>query len=189
MQSANVRTVRVVHEYGRCSLKRTLAAQSCDSSLESHCEDVVRELCILAESSNQQVAEWIDNRIGDVIAGQERRRKQHGASGIQFGDHEARRSRHKDVSRGIGDDLSGCWNLSNPDLSAGRMNFRSLNKGRPTEINGGAGQQDISGGVLAARKADRSLAISTGHIMCYRHVRQGRAAKPVGKPVRQGQLT
>ena len=113
------------------------AVQSCDSLLESHREDVVIELGIETVSGHDQIAEWIDNRIGDIIARQEGRREQDGASGAQFGDHEAKPS-HKDVSRGIGDDLSTRRNLSNPDLGAGGMDLYSFNRRWPSETIGTA---------------------------------------------------
>ena len=45
------------------------AVQSWNSLLEPHCEDVVIELCIDTVSGHEQVVEWIDNSIGDGIAG------------------------------------------------------------------------------------------------------------------------
>ena len=139
--------------------ERARAVQSCGSLLESHGEDVVIELCIETDSGHEQVAEWIDNCIGDVIAGQEGRREQHLACGTQFGDHETKRPGHKGVPRRIGDDLSGCRDRSGPDLGAGGMDFRGFNSGWRSEINGGAGQKNISGRVDRYRSSTRVLTL------------------------------
>jgi len=54
----------------------------CSSLLYSYGENVVVELCVGAEPRRQHIVEGIDNRICDVIAGQERRREQHFSLGI-----------------------------------------------------------------------------------------------------------
>src|SRR6516165_9729721 len=113
--------------------------QSCGSLLKSYGEDVVVELCVGAEPSRERIVERIDNRICDIIAGQKRQREQHFSLGIYLRDLKAKAC-HKHVSRRIRADLSSCRDRCNPDLSAGAMDFRNLNRVWLAEINGVASQ-------------------------------------------------
>ena len=57
-------------EDGRAPGRFRVVALCCGSLLQSHREDVIIELCVGAEPSRQHIVERIDDRVGDVIAGQ-----------------------------------------------------------------------------------------------------------------------
>src|ERR1700722_10332129 len=99
-----------------------LPVQSCHPDLlfEPDGKDVVLEVCVEAVSRHEQVVEWVDNRIAHIVARQRRGCELYLAGTVQLGDQKTR-ARHKHVSCGIGDNLSGCRNLSRPDAVARRM--------------------------------------------------------------------